>query len=129
MHASRVLLAVGTVLLLMACGGSDSVTPPPGGNGNGNGNGSGEPVASASVVAGSSSNSFTPSTVDLLVDGTVTWTFGSLAHNVIFQTASGAPDDIPATTNADVSRTFGTAGTFGYDCTIHPGMSGVIQVH
>jgi hypothetical protein len=65
--------------------------------------------------------------VDVGTGGTVTWTFGSLAHNVTFGSA-GAPASIPATTGASVSRTFNTPGTFAYDCTLHAGMTGVVNV-
>jgi plastocyanin len=57
----------------------------------------------------------------------VTWRFGDAA-NVIFGAAAGAPADINITNDQDVSRTFPTLGTFRYDCTIHPGMSGVVEV-
>ena len=40
-----------------------------------------------------------------------------------------APSDIPDRSNTTVDRTFNTAGTFGYDCGLHPGMSGTVVVH
>lgn len=84
----------------------------------------------ADVVAGNATQTFTPQTVDIALGGTVTWTFGALTHNVTFAGGqAGAPQNIPTTINAMVSRTFGTAGTFNYDCTVHPGMSGTVNVH
>ncbi|HUF29698.1 MAG TPA: Ig-like domain-containing protein [Gemmatimonadaceae bacterium] len=83
----------------------------------------------ASVVAGNATQTFTPQTVDIAFGGTVTWTFGALAHNVTFGAQAGAPQNIALSMNTDVPRTFNTAGTFGYDCTIHPGMSGTVVVH
>ncbi|MCU0627764.1 MAG: hypothetical protein MUF21_15005 [Gemmatimonadaceae bacterium] len=48
---------------------------------------------------------------------------------MVFQgTASGTPTPIPTTSNATVGRRFGTVGDFAYDCTLHPGMSGVVRV-
>ena len=42
---------------------------------------------------------------------------------------TGAPDAIPGTNaNTSVPRTFATAGTFEYDCHIHPGMKGTVVV-
>lgn len=70
---------------------------------------------------------FTPPVVYLAVNGTVTWRFPARPHNVVF-TTPGAPADIPLVSNVTLSRTFPAAGTFRYDCTIHPGMSGIVVV-
>lgn len=114
------------ILLLTACssggaGGSgpdpDPTPAPPGG-----------PPASASVQA-TAAGVFTPGGVSVRTNGTVTWNFGSLGHNVTFQDEPGAPADIGGVnTNTSVSRTFGAAGTFPYGCTIHPGMNGSVTV-
>ena len=84
-------------------------------------------ASSSASVAATTESAFTPREVDVGTGGTVTWTFGSLAHNVTFRSA-GAPASIPAATNASVSRTFNTPGTFNYDCTLHAGMTGVVNV-
>jgi plastocyanin len=84
--------------------------------------------STAGVVA-STSNQFTPASVDISVGGTVTWTFQSVTHNVTFASGGGAPANIGNSTNTDVSRTFNTAGTFTYDCTLHGGMTGTVIVH
>lgn len=78
----------------------------------------------ASVTA-TTSNSFNPGDVRIAVGGTVEWTFATL-HNVTF--GSNPPSNIPNTSNGTVSRTFPTAGTFNYECTIHPGMNGRVIV-
>jgi len=85
-------------------------------------------AATSASVAATTESVFTPRTVDVGTGGTVTWTFGSLAHNVVFGAAAGAPANIPVTTSASVSRTFNTPGTFNYDCTLHAGMTGVVNV-
>lgn len=74
---------------------------------------------------------FSPATVDIARNGTVNWVFASLGHTVFFDTAvPGTPADISATTsNATVSRTFTTAGTYNYHCIIHAGMTGTVIVH
>lgn len=82
----------------------------------------------ATVAAGAASNDFQPGTVAIARGGTVTWTFGALAHNVEFGNTTGAPAGIPASTNTSVSRTFGTAGTFAYTCTLHANMNGSVLV-
>jgi plastocyanin len=81
--------------------------------------------ANATVVA--PGTVFQPATVDVRAGGTVTWTFGSTAHQVTFITP-GAPADIPEFQDGSVSRTFPSHGTFHYQCS-GPQMSGVITVH
>lgn len=87
-----------------------------------------------SVVQGSSpvvdmpGLSFVPFTTVIPVGGTVRFSFPSLEHNVIFERKTGAPADISVRRNTTVARTFPVAGSFPYDCTLHPGMSGVIDV-
>ncbi|MEO6445678.1 MAG: Ig-like domain-containing protein [Gemmatimonadaceae bacterium] len=71
---------------------------------------------------------FTPFKVTLKVGGTVRYEFPSLAHNVIFDRVTGAPSDIPITSSATVSRLFPVAGFFRYDCTLHNGMTGEVEV-
>jgi plastocyanin len=72
---------------------------------------------------------FSPSPASILPGGTITFAFGTVAHNVFFDAVSGAPADIPGNNSGvSVSRTFPTAGTYPYNCHIHPGMSGVITV-
>jgi plastocyanin len=71
---------------------------------------------------------FTPLIVELRAGGSVTWRFGSRVHNVIFAAAAGAPADIQLTSNVNVTRVFPVAGSFRYDCTIHPGMAGRVEV-
>jgi plastocyanin len=83
----------------------------------------------AAVVAGNATQTFTPPSVDISSGGTVTWTFGQLTHNVTFGAQTGAPQNIATTVSTMVPRTFNTAGTFDYNCTIHPGMSGTVVVH
>jgi plastocyanin len=105
----------GMVLLLATCGDDDDTDPiiPPDPNG---------PIVSMPGF------SFSPFTTDIPVGGTVNFDFPSEPHNVIFERRTGAPADILATTNRVVGRVFQTAGTFPYDCTLHPGMSGTVVV-
>ncbi|MGH7462040.1 MAG: cupredoxin domain-containing protein [Longimicrobiales bacterium] len=84
--------------------------------------------SAAQVVAGTD-NTFQPNSADIALGGTVTWVFQSVTHNVTFASGTGVPGNIGNTTNASVSRTFSTAGTFTYDCTLHAGMTGRVIVH
>src|SRR5438034_40940 len=67
-------------------------------------------------------NSFSPSDVTVPLHTTVTWSWtGVNTHNVTFTTV-GAPADIGNMTTGSASRTFDTAGTFQFHCTIHPSL-------
>ena len=70
-------------------------------------------------------NAFNPSTIAVAVGGTVTWTNnGQVLHNVTG--GDWASSNLGAT--QQYSRTFPNAGTFNYSCTLHAGMSGVVNV-
>ena len=86
------------------------------------------PRPSASATVSMPAETFTPFTTAIIVGGMVHLDFPALPHNVIFDRVTGAPADILATSNRTVSRTFPAAGTFPYNCTLHPGMSGVVVV-
>jgi plastocyanin len=84
----------------------------------------------ADVSVSGAGQSFSPDTVKIAVNGTVTWTFSAGAnapHNVTFGTAP-AGGNIGDTTTGSAARTFGTAGRFSYQCTRHPGMNGAVVV-
>jgi plastocyanin len=70
---------------------------------------------------------FSPTNVQVAVGTTVTWTWGSGAasHNVTFSDGASSGDK---SGGATYSRTFNTAGTYAYHCTIHPGMAGSVLV-
>ena len=111
------------VVLATACGGADSPTaanPGPGGSGN--------PTTPSNTNAVSvSDNLFTPSSIQVTPGTTVRWTWTAEArdHNVRFPDGTGSAD---LAANATFSKTFPTAGTFTYQCTLHPGMNGTVTV-
>lgn len=73
---------------------------------------------------------FDPSQVDITAGGTVTWRFGTVTHNVTFNgTGAGTPANVDNTTSANQTRTFTTAGSYPYHCTLHAGMNGTVVVH
>ena len=84
---------------------------------------------SAAEVTATTTSQFNPQTVDIADEGTVTWVFQSVTHNVQFAATAGAPADIGNSTSTSVSRTFSTPGTFTYSCGIHAGMTGTVVVH
>lgn len=108
-----VLLCLGAVALA-SCG--DGVLGGSGGNGGG---------SDTAIVVGN--NFFNPSTASVVAGTTVTWTWaaGSALHNVSF---TGGPESAIQATGS-YSRTFATAGSFAYLCTVHgSGMSGTVVV-
>ena len=118
LHRLTVPLALAAAALI-GCGG--------GGYGD-DGNPTGPSQQNATVDA-TPQIAFSPATVTIAAGRSVTFRFGSVAHNVFFDAVSGAPSDIPtATANASVTRTFNTAGTYPYECHLHPGMSGTVVV-
>jgi plastocyanin len=73
--------------------------------------------------------SFDPDAVDIAAGGSVTWTnnSGGTLHNVTFATISA--NNIQAHTAGSSTRTFANPGTYAYQCTLHPGMTGMVTVH
>ena len=114
-----------TCLAVTACGG--------GGGGGGYGSPSPTPTSPNPPVAdqidAKPSLAFDPPTLTTKVGHVVTFAFGSVGHNVFFDSAAGAPADITGVNaNTSITRTFDTAGTFTYTCHIHPYMQGTVVV-
>jgi plastocyanin len=113
MTVRTLALFAATSFAVTACGGGTNSGPPP----------------VADQINATASLSFDPPTLATNVGHTVTFAFGSVAHDVFFDTASGAPADIPGVNaNTSITRTFNTAGTFAYNCHIHPNMHGTVVV-
>ena len=85
-------------------------------------------AASSAAAVTTPSLAFSPATADVSAGGAVTWTFGSITHNVTFTTA-GAPAGVPDLQDGSAARTFPNNGAFSYRCTIHPQMTGSVRVH
>jgi plastocyanin len=116
---SATLLAGLAIVAAAGCGGdsgSDTTTGPP----------SSPPPASNTVSV--SNNSFSPATMTVAPGTTVTWQWaaGAVDHNVTFDDG----DHSPTQSSGTFARTFSSAGTFPYHCTIHQslGMTGTITV-
>lgn len=83
----------------------------------------------ADVTASGAGQTFTPDTVKITANGTVTWTFpGPNIHNVTFDSPANAGLNIDSRSSGSVARTFATAGRHTYRCTLHAGMSGAVVV-
>ncbi len=73
------------------------------------------------------SASFNPTESDISAGGTVTFNNTSgTTHNVTFVSGAANIPDHPSGSNI---RTFASAGTFEFSCTIHSGMAGRVIVH
>src|SRR5215213_6009305 len=102
--------ALATIMLLLGCGGatgpygSGTTTPPP-----------------PRTVNATPSLAFSPASLTVTAGETVTFAFGSVAHNVFFDPQTDAPADIAgANAGVSVDRAFPSAGTYRYTCHIHP---------
>jgi plastocyanin len=125
---SRILGFIMLAITASCGGGSDGgyggVTNP-GTGGGGGGGGSNPPVQTSQVAV--ADNQFSPGAIQVAAGATVTWTWAQNAslHNVTFTSGTSSANlSAPAT----FARTFPTAGTFSYQCTLHPGMSGTVTV-
>lgn len=117
------LLGAALVLGSLACGGGGGDGP----TGPGPGPGPGPNPSPNTVTLGPST--FSPTSITIQTGGTVTWSNTSgILHNVTFNPATGAPANVGNHSSGSNSRTFGTAGMFGYQCTLHGGMTGSVTV-
>lgn len=121
MHrALSTIVSVSLAVGVAACGSSGtSMTQP------------GPPTLSpaTATVNALPSIAFSPNSATVAPGGTITFAFGSVGHNVKFDTGANAPSDIAGSNaNTSISRTFAAAGTYTYHCTIHPSMTGTIVV-
>ena len=127
----RKCAAMAALALLSACGGGGDGSPTePNNYTPGTPSTPSTPsTPGVNEVFATTGSAFTPSTLTVSRGTTVTFTFQATTHNVIFGSVTGAPANIPNTANSGVQRLFATAGTFGYDCSLHSGMSGKVIVN
>jgi plastocyanin len=126
MRRPLVLLAVLSLAsLTAACGGSHE--PKAGG---GTGTTTGPADAQTFTIRGNDQDQYVPQTVAAKV-GTLTLTLqnGGVPHNLTFQDTSLPGIGVVSGSGTKSTRlTFRTAGTFVFECTIHPGMEGKVVV-
>lgn len=118
---------LAVLCLAAACGGADSVAGgTTGGIGGGGSSGGSQPTATTSVTM--SGLQFKPSAIVVSPSASVTWTNqDNIAHNVTFNSMSIVSiGDFSSGTRTTVMPS--APGTYSYNCTIHPGMSGTVTV-
>ncbi|MGH7637979.1 MAG: cupredoxin domain-containing protein [Gemmatimonadaceae bacterium] len=131
----RRALASGLFMIALAgCGGGgggDDYQPNPTGPGTPNNpnptNPNPNPSNSASVTV--SDNEYNPATTNVTPGTTVTWSWAQgnyVSHSVTFADGTGSS---AAQTTGTHSRTFATAGTYNYQCSVHgAAMAGSVVV-
>lgn len=124
MMKMRTAVIPAVAIALIACGGGGSnYSSPTSTYGPGT---TGTPVA-ANTVQATDGLAFDPANITVSKGTTVTFTFASITHNVQFAAGSGV-SDIPNSSSTSAQRTFTTAGSFAFRCSIHAGMTGQITV-
>jgi plastocyanin len=114
MRHLHLILAAGLVAL--GCSGSDNPSGPSSGGSN-----------TVTVGTPSGGLSFSPTSITVPVGSTVTWSWnsGGVTHDVTFPDGSNSGPK----SSGSFQKTFPTAGTFTYMCSIHgPVMSGTVNV-
>lgn len=124
------LVLIPAVVTLAACGGGDSTSPS---------GTSSTPTTPTTPTTPSNTaptqtnavsvgdNFFSPSAIQVSPGTTVTWTWpsGTSTHNVTFSDGTTSGDK---SAGSVFTRTFNSAGTFTYVCTLHGGMNGSVLV-
>jgi plastocyanin len=119
--------AQAAVMILLAAACSDTPSEPSGGGGGGGGGGASVTVRiPLTDYGGSQTPSFLPTNVTIQAGGTVGWSNQDTASH----TTTGENNLWNANLGPGGSfqRTFPTAGSFSYSCTVHPGMTGTVIV-
>jgi plastocyanin len=110
--------------IVSACGGSGGYS---GGNPTGPGTGGNINCPANNVCMGSAA--FVPTSITVTKGTLVTFNNTSVVdHNIVFDAPLPAAVENPGSLpyGSSVGRTFATAGTYNFHCTIHGGMTGMV---
>ena len=122
--------AIALAFVALGCGGGGAAVDA------GNVTGPGAPPESPAPPSTPPANTvttdagaFSPATITIAQGATVTWQIVGNTHNVTFGTSKPTGGDAPNTApGGTITRTFPTAGTYPYQCTLHTGMAGTVIV-
>jgi plastocyanin len=112
----RLLISIASFSTIVAgCGGDGGYSSGPNNS---------NPSTSTTVTV--QNNVFNPSATTVGVGATVNWTWaqGAADHNVTFDDGQKSATQ----STGGYTRLFGTAGSYPYHCTLHPGMTGSVTV-
>lgn len=142
----RKFFQIGSTAALLAialsCAGSGSTSPNGSSNSSGGSSGGyntgngGDAAACPANTFCLRASTFDPTSLTVTVGTTVTWDNNSgITHNVVFtnptaakSVGTGPSGDIGQTSSGTQARSFATAGTYAFHCTIHAGMDGSVTV-
>lgn len=117
---------LAVILVLAACGGSDNPGGPTGGGGGGGTGNSASVSIPLTDYGGNQVPQFTPVQVTIAVGGRVNWSNSdSVGHTT---TSDNNLWNANLGPGGSFSRTFDTAGTYSYSCSVHGGMNGRVIV-
>lgn len=123
---SRVLTKVALLLVVIAALTALAVLPACSSGSKPSTSGSTGGSSSSGAQVSISNFAFSPSSVTVKVGESVTWTNNdSPTHTVVGDGGISSGDLV---NGATYSKTFDTAGTFAYKCSIHPTMTGTVVV-
>jgi plastocyanin len=120
-------VAQAAVIILLAAACSDTPNEPSGGGGGGGGGNASVTVRiPLTDYGGNQTPSFFPTNVTVQAGAIVAWSNqDSTSHTT---TGDNNLWNANLGPGGSYQRTFPTAGTFSYQCTLHPGMSGTVIV-
>jgi plastocyanin len=130
-------LAAVAAVGLSACGASASTAAaPPAATGDPT-TMAGMPATSAAAPAGPAvatdkvtinNFAFMPASISVKTGSTVTWTNMDEEPHTVVDGAHGIKSPVMGNQGATFSYTFSAPGTYSYNCSIHPFMSGTVEV-
>src|SRR5262245_40166892 len=118
----RLGVVAGLITLSVGCSSYDSPSAPSGGT-----TVTGTPVSIVRQASTLTNTAYAPNPISIAAGDTITWTNNDTeAHTSVGDDGSWNSGNIAP--GASFSRTFPTAGTFAYHCSIHPNMIATVTV-